>query len=100
MPINSIQCTFAALGDRLECDECKKMLRERIREVVINWINVKVCGLTSFRNYIASEIVNAENDIGVEFVSNVCKRPLAGRFLHGTTTRFGAIFLYLLFWVF
>ncbi|KAF9560626.1 hypothetical protein CPC08DRAFT_466515 [Agrocybe pediades] len=41
LSIHAIQSTFAELGDRLDCDECKRVLKERIKEVVVQWVNVK-----------------------------------------------------------
>jgi hypothetical protein len=30
-----------ALGDHLDCDQCKEVLKIRVKEVVVQWVNVK-----------------------------------------------------------
>jgi len=40
--IHQIKSTFLALEDRLECAACKESLRARVREVSVQWVNIKV----------------------------------------------------------
>lgn len=37
-----MQSTFEALADHLTCDDCKRTLRARTKEVIVQWVKVKV----------------------------------------------------------
>jgi len=41
LSVHAIQSTFSTLGDHLTCPECKVVLKNRIKEVVVQWVNVK-----------------------------------------------------------
>ena len=45
---HAIQSTFSTLGDHLTCPECKVVLKNRIKEILVQWINVKVFKLNSY----------------------------------------------------
>ncbi|KAF9527865.1 hypothetical protein CPB83DRAFT_855327 [Crepidotus variabilis] len=38
---HTIQSTLSTLGEHLGCEQCKNVLRGRIKEVIIHWVNVK-----------------------------------------------------------
>ncbi|KDR70031.1 hypothetical protein GALMADRAFT_902424 [Galerina marginata CBS 339.88] len=42
LSVHRMQTTFLALEDHLTCDQCKAVLKSRVREVVVKWVNVKV----------------------------------------------------------
>ncbi|KAF9482932.1 hypothetical protein BDN70DRAFT_874347 [Pholiota conissans] len=41
LSIHQMQNTLAALGDYMDCDQCKEVLGVRVKEVVVKWVNVK-----------------------------------------------------------
>ena len=43
LSVSSLESALNPLADHLTCDECRKTLRDRIRDVVIQWAQVKVC---------------------------------------------------------
>lgn len=52
MSASTIESALQPLGDHLTCNLCKTALRERIRDLVIQWSVVKVCyGLTNFTGH-------------------------------------------------
>ncbi|KJA22034.1 hypothetical protein HYPSUDRAFT_186727 [Hypholoma sublateritium FD-334 SS-4] len=46
LPIHQLQNTFLALGDHLQCEKCKEVLKLRVKEVVVRWVNVKMFELS------------------------------------------------------
>ena len=42
LPIHQLKNTLLALGDHIQCEKCKEVLKYRVKDVAIQWVNVKV----------------------------------------------------------
>ena len=48
MGVKTMEAALSSLADHVECKMCKAGLVGRVREAVVQWSGVKVCGVVGF----------------------------------------------------